>query len=335
MIAQPAPRTPRMSEPSRANRAESMSPADHRPLTFHTNHPIPTWFGIGGTADRFAAPITLDQLQTCLREDPSLRVLGDGANLLVDDEGVAELVVSLAQGEFTSIRHDPSSGRTIAGAGANLPKLILETVRQGRSGLEGLGGIPASVGGAVIMNAGGSFGQIADAVSRVHALSRQGQSVTLTREQISFSYRHSGLTDLIVTSVEFDLPDADPVQLRNKLKEVMEYKKNSQPMGERSAGCTFKNPSLQHDVPELGSKSQRVSAGMVIDKAGCKGLTVGGASVSQRHANFFVAQPGHATARDVINLMHEVTSRVHARFGITLEPEVVVWSRDQHTNQPD
>ncbi|MFN7020291.1 MAG: UDP-N-acetylmuramate dehydrogenase [Phycisphaerales bacterium] len=287
---------------------------------------IPTWFGIGGRAERLARPESVGELGACLRMDRGLRVLGDGANLLVDDDGVPELVVSLASEAFTEVRIDDGSGRVTAGAGANLPKVITETVRRGLAGLEGLAGIPATVGGAAIMNAGGAFGQICDSISAVNALDRGGHEFRLLREQIDFRYRHSGLDGLIITSVEFELREEDPAALRTRLKEVMEYKKNSQPMGERSAGCVFRNPTLRHDVPDIGPAGERVSAGMLLDRAGCKGMRCGGASVSPRHANFVVTEPG-ATARDVIELMSLSAERVLDRFGVTLDPEVVIWSR--------
>lgn len=297
--------------------------------------PIPTWFGIGGGADRLARPENVEQLRRCVQIDPETRVLGDGANLLVDDAGIGELVVVLNARAFTEVRWGEAgpggggggSGNVHAGAGANLPKLINESVRRGLGGLEGLGGIPASVGGAVRMNAGGAFGQIADAVARVHGIDRAGAEVVLDRDEIDFSYRHSGLEGLIITGVELELREEDPAVLRARLKDVMEYKKKSQPMADRSAGCVFKNPTLHRDLEGVAPRGERVSAGMLIDKAGCKGMSTGGASVSQRHGNFIVAEPGKATARDVIGLMERVTGRVNEAFGVELEPEVVIWRR--------
>lgn len=287
--------------------------------------PISTWFGVGGGAARFAQPRNEDELLRCIEIDPRLRVLGDGANLLVDDEGVANLVVSLRDPEFAGARwHE--RGVTV-GAGHDLPRLILEACRRGLGGLEGLGGIPASVGGALIMNAGGAFGQIAGVVERVHALDRRGQRVSLPRECIAFGYRHSGLGELILTGADLALTPGDAGSLRDRLKEVMAYKKASQPMAERSAGCCFKNPTLSRDIEGVGHAGERVSAGKLIDAAGLKGLAVRGAMVSERHANFLVTRPG-ARAHDVIELMREVRRRLAARFGVTLEPEVVVWRRD-------
>ncbi|HMN41886.1 MAG TPA: UDP-N-acetylmuramate dehydrogenase [Phycisphaerales bacterium] len=289
--------------------------------------PIPTWFGIGGGADQMAKPHTVEQLKQCLAMDPGLLVLGDGANLLVDDGGVGNLVVSLSAPSFAGAKWDREAGTVVAGAGANLPKMVTESVRLGLGGLEGLGGIPATIGGAVRMNAGGTFGQIADVVWRVHGLRRDGSEFTLTRKQIGFSYRHSGLDDAIITHVELALFPTDPAALRTRHKDVMACKAKSQPMGERSAGCVFKNPTLAEDLKDIGAKGARVSAGMLIDKAGCKGTSVGGASVSQRHGNFIVADMKTATARHVIDLMDQVKRRVRESFGVELVPEVVVWRR--------
>ncbi len=289
---------------------------------------IPTWFGIGGRAERLARPRSVEELRRCLELDPGLRVLGDGANLLVDDAGVSELVVAFTAPEMTTVRRDDATGRTVAMAGANLPKLIVEAVRLGMGGIEGLGGIPATIGGAVIMNAGGAFGQIGDAVARVHALDRGGREVVLERGRIGFSYRHSGLEGLIITSVELDLKPGDPVALRDKLKEVMAYKKSTQPMAEQSAGCVFKNPTLAAALDGIGAAGARVSAGMLLDRAGCKGMKVGGAEISHGHANFFVTREG-ARAADVIRLMELAAARVFDRFGVKLEREVVVWRRER------
>jgi UDP-N-acetylmuramate dehydrogenase len=339
-----------------------------RDISIEHDAEVPTWFGIGGRARQLARPESIEDIARCLRLDPHLRILGDGANLLVDDEGVDELVlafthpamraVSFDQRDYdasdsaqhSSLRHTPGPApqeaeRGTQGsepgpqrsappptvglscmAGANLPKLILECVRLGLAGLEGVGGIPATVGGAVIMNAGGAFGQIGDVVARVHALDRNCNQVVLAREQIDFDYRRSGLNHLVITCVEFQLTRADPQLLRQRLKDVMAYKKSTQPMGEQSAGCVFKNPTLSADLEGIGIRGQRISAGLLLDRAGCKGMRQGGAEISHGHANFFITRPG-ARARDVIDLMAAARQRVAQTFGIALEPEIVIWRR--------
>lgn len=360
------------------------------PCPIEHDAPIPTWFGVGGRADRLARPRSIDELRACLRMDPRLRVLGAGANLLVDDDGVSELVVSLSSPAFTAWSFDdkPEPGEQAGAnpllgidvprtegcvrvmAGADLPKLILEAVRRGCAGLEGLGGIPANVGGALVMNAGGTFGQIADVVERVFAFSRDGSFLTLERTQIEFGYRRSGLNHLILLGADLRLGEAGVSTLRTRLKEVMAYKASSQPMSANSAGCCFKNPTLARDVDGIGRAGDRVSAGLIIDRASCKGLRVGSASVSDRHANFLMVDKGavqterplvqgasgplsdaggypaadgtsappvtiethrpRAKARDVIDLIALVQQRVRERFAIDLETEVVIWRRHVH-----
>lgn len=290
--------------------------------------PIPTWFKVGGGADRLATPRSLDELRASLADGP-VRVLGDGANLLVDDDGIDGLVLSLKSPAFQQIDIDPKTGQVVAGGGADFARLIQATVRAGLQGLEGLIGIPASVGGACFMNAGGAFGQICDTITRVHTITSEGALRVLDRSEISYNYRHSGL-DGIITAAEFQLTPTDPVPLRERLKECMAYKKRTQPMAENSAGCCFKNPSLSSDLSlpdhEGFAAGSSVSAGLLIDKAGCKGLCVGGAEVSHVHGNFLFTKPG-ATARNVIDLMSLVQERVHDTLGVRLQREVVVWSR--------
>ena len=297
------------------------------------NAPIPTWFRVGGCADLLATPRNVPELRDLLQAfaGQTIRIFGDGANLLVADEGVDGLVIDLRH--FSSVDYrgfDTAGGAPKrpteviieAGAGVRLPRLIVDTVRMGLGGLETLGGIPASVGGAVFMNAGGAFGQIADSVESVHALSRLGDELVIPHDQINFDYRFSGLGWLIITSVEFHLtalPEDRAADLRRRLKEVMSYKSDSQPMAENSAGCVFKNPTVD---------GERVSAGMLIDRSECKGMARGGARVSHVHANFIVTEPG-CCANDVLELMAEVRARVLERQGVTLEPEVVVWRRSR------
>jgi UDP-N-acetylmuramate dehydrogenase len=299
---------------------------------------IATWFGVGGGATRFAEPSTLDDVRALVRSEPTLKVVGDGANLLVADQGVRGLVVSLArmrQVDWDLGETGDGRVRVRVEAGHSLPKLINESVRRGLGGIETLGGIPATVGGAAIMNAGGKFGSFADVVTRVFAVTRTGAVVTLERDQIAFGYRTSGLADLIVTGVEIALTRGDPVALRDRLKQVMEYKSASQPLRDSSAGCCFKNPVLTRDIEGVGRAGERVSAGMLIDRAGLKRTRVGTAEVSDVHANFLTVRPApEGRADDVVALLRVVMAGVEAAFGVRLEPEVVVWGVDNWECHP-
>lgn len=287
---------------------------------------VPTWFKVGGRADALARPATCEEVRDLLLAfaGQPVRILGDGANLLVDDAGVDGLVIDLRRLNGVEWVDQPAGTvRAATRAGANLPKLIVEAVRRGLAGIETLAGIPATIGGAVIMNAGGAFGQISDVVERVHALTRVGEPLVIPREQIDFGYRRSGLNHLVILGADLRLtrvPDADLRALRDRLKEVMTYKKNSQPMADNSAGCVWKNP-IDPERP-----GRRLAAGELIDRCGLKGLTVGGASVSPVHANFIITGEG-CKARDVIDLMARVRAAVQERTGVTLEPEVVIWRR--------
>lgn len=301
-------------------------------LSIETNAPISTWYRIGGRADQLAKPQSQDQITQCLEIDPDLKVLGEGANLLVDDAGISNLIVSMQTDAFKNIEIDQTTGLVYAGAGVALPRLITQTVNAGLAGLQGLAGFPATIGGAVIMNAGGKFGSISDHIVEVHAMDRAGRMHDLKKADIDFNYRHSGLNHLLVCSAVFQFEQADTQQLKSELAQCMAYKTNSQPMNEKSAGCAFKNPTLTEPVDTIGDTGDRVSAGMLIDRAGCKSMTVGGATVSELHANFITTTPD-AKAADVITLMNQVRSRVHDTFGISLQSEVVIWSRDPEDNK--
>ncbi len=300
-------------------------------LQIETNAPISTWFRIGGRADRLARPETQAQLAQCLELDPDLKVLGDGANLLVHEAGVDHLVVSMQTGGFKNIEIDDASGLVYAGAGVALPRLISQTVNAGLSGLQGLAGFPATIGGACIMNAGGKFGSIGNHIVEIHAMDRAGRMHNLKASEIEFGYRHSGLNHLLVCSAVFQLQKGDIAELKSELADCMAYKAASQPMNEKSAGCAFKNPTLTDSVQGIGKSGDRVGAGMIIDRAGCKGMTFGGATVSNLHANF-ITTTTDAKASDVVTLMNQVRTKVQDAFGVTLENEVVIWSRDPETS---
>ncbi len=303
-------------------------------LTIERDVDLPTWFKVGGRAESFVRARSADDVRQCLELDPDLLILGDGANLLVDDGGVDRLVLAFhdpddADFPMSAVRWGDDRTPTHAPAGASLFRMIPEAVRRGLGGLESLAGIPGTIGGAAMMNAGGAFGQFADVVVRVHAMDRRGREHTLERKDIAFGYRRSGLDRLIVLGADLDLKPGDPARLRELFKDVMAYKKRTQPMDANSAGCAFKNPVLPHDLEGIGARGQRLSAGLLIDRAGCKGLRLGSAEVSTVHGNFIFAHEG-GRAGDVIAIMDAVRARVMDRFGVSLENEVVIWRREHH-----
>ncbi|MBL9118619.1 MAG: UDP-N-acetylmuramate dehydrogenase [Phycisphaerae bacterium] len=284
-----------------------------------------TWYGIGGPADFLVRPRTLEALTSLVRrarrENIPVRVLGSGANLLVADEGVDGIVLKLDAPCFTELRYN-ASGATEAmrvGAGADLAKTLNDTVRRGLGGLAQMAGIPASVGGAIRMNAGGAYGAIGDAVHSVGCLSEGGEVRVYPASEILFGYRETNLRDPIILWAAFRLEETDPIALRDRVKEIFAYKKSTQPLADHSAGCMFKNPT----DPRTGD---RVSAGKLIDLAGLKGSTVGGAYVSPQHGNFIAVKSG-ARAHDIVELVRHIKRVVLEKHGVELVTEVVHWSR--------
>lgn len=283
-----------------------------------------TWFGIGGKADALVRPqneaalITL--IERCDQSRIPVRILGKGANLLVDDDGVDGVVVLLDAPAFSELKFNREGPvhRVHAMAGADLFQTVNETARHGLAGMEIMAGIPGTIGGGLRMNAGGSYGSIGDNVDTIRCCSMSGEVLYYERSQLEFSYRRSNIPDCIVLSATFDLEPDDPIKVQSRKKTIFKEKAAAQPMGDKSAGCSFRNP--------IDRNGQRVPAGRLIDEAGLKGIVEGGASVSVRHANFIVTDP-NATASHVRRLMKTVQDRVMDHHGIRLEPEVVVWER--------
>lgn len=235
--------------------------------------------------------------------------MGGGSNLLIRDEGVAGAVIRLSDPVFSKV--EVKGAVCTAGAGALLSHVLSETIRAGLAGFEALAGIPGTIGGAIVGNAGGRHGDIGALVSQVTALDVQGSPVQKKGDELMFEYRESGLRDLIILEAEFQLQPQSAEEITDRLRKIWITKKAVQPLASQSVGCIFKNPR--------GS-----SAGELIEKAGLKGTRVGGAEVSDRHANFLVTLPG-ATSDDVLRLMNLVQSKVEGQFGIRLEPEVQIW----------
>lgn len=272
-----------------------------------------TWLGLGGPAAFFAEPNSLEELvelvRRCHGEGLPIRILGGGSNLLVRDEGVPGLVVRLSAPAFNQISVD---GQTLrAGGGARLGHVVSMAVREGLAGLETLVGIPGTLGGALHGNAGSHGGDIGQWAARATVLTRAGDVLVRERHELVFSYRQSSLDELVILDCEFALESEDPLELTKRMQKQWIIKKAGQPLGHQASGCIFKNP-------------RGISAGMLIDQAGLKGTRVGGAEVSDRHANFIVADPD-ATSRDVLQLIEQVRSAVAERLGVELETEIEIW----------
>ena len=232
-------------------------------------------------------------------------ILGGGSNVLIGDKGFAGIVARLT-GDFCE--HKFRNETVYAGAGDRIAALVNDCTEKGLSGLEGLAGIPGTIGGALISNAGTSLGWIEDAVKDVEVLSASGKVRRLSREKIKFFYRSSNLEGKIVVGAVFHLKKAPKNDIVNKITELMRRRQETQPTGTWNAGSVFKNP------PED-------SAGRLIEACGLKGLAFGGAEVSGKHANFIINN-GSAKASDVRALIAAVHTKVKEKFGIELDLEI-------------
>lgn len=272
-----------------------------------------TWFKLGGAAQYLAEPISIDELLTVIRrcrdEGLAVRMLGGGSKVLVRDEGVQGMIVSLSQPCFAEVQL--RGQRMTAGGGASLANAITISVGAGLAGLEPLVGIPGTVGGALHGNSGTHGGDIGQWTTRATVVTRSGDVLQRERDDLVFAYRQSSLDELVILEAEFELEAEDPIELTKSMQKQWIVKKAGLPMAHENTGCIFKNP-------------RGMSAGMLIDQCGLKGERIGGAEVSQRHANFFVAQPG-ATAKDVLQLIDLVRNRVAERMGVELETEIEIW----------
>ena len=272
-----------------------------------------TWFGLGGSADYVITPRTVDELavviKRCNDNDVPFRIIGYGSNLLVRDEGINGAVIKLEGDEFSRVDYQGETVNVMAGA--SLSKLVLELVRKGLGGLEALTGIPGSVGGAVMMNAGGTFGDIGASVESVTLMDKAGGVFEKAKPELVFDYRHVNITARMILGAKLKLVETDPEQMLRTTKEIWIYKKNSQPLNTRNAGCIFKNP-------------RGLSAGAMIDRTGLKGTRVGGAVVSEKHANFIIAEED-CKSSDVLELIDLIRDRVKDEFDIELELELEIW----------
>ena len=271
------------------------------------------WLRVGGEAEFFAEPHSVEQLSTllarCKQESKPVRLLGGGSNVLAADAGVRGVVIRLADPQFAKI--EVQNQRITAGGGARLGHVVNSAVAAGLAGLEALVGIPGTIGGALHSNAGGRGGDIGQWTRAARVMNHAGEIVERQREELDFAYRQSSLDDLVILEADFDLESDDPIELTKRMQKQWILKKAGQPLSNQNTGCIFKNP-------------RGIGAGMLIDQCGLKGLRIGGAEVSDRHANYFITHDG-ATCRDVLALIEQVRARVSEKMGIDLETQIELW----------
>ena len=275
------------------------------PMASHTT------FRIGGPADYFVMPETVEELaavlKLCKEEQMPYFILGNGSNLLVGDKGFRGVVIQLYK-NFDGIQIEGT--KVTAKAGAMLIRVAKESGKAGLTGLEFASGIPGTIGGAMVMNAGAYGGEMKDVVTAVTVLTKEGDIKNLTGDEMNFRYRGSVVEDegYIVLEAVMELKEGNLEEIQARIDELSIQRKTKQPIEYPSAGSTFKRPEVYFAVK-------------LIQDAELRGYRVGGAQVSEKHCGF-VINAGGATAADVMQLMQDVSDKVNAQFGVTLEPEV-------------
>ncbi len=270
---------------------------------------------IGGPARYFVEPATVTDIRTVRRVAAEwrvpCRVIGKGSNILVPDSGIPGIVISL--GSLMSRVEWLNETDVYVEAGLSLPRLAKLAADRGLAGIEFASGIPGTVGGGVVMNAGAHGGEMADVVRRVHAIDSSGELRVFERDELAFAYRRSRFSkndEYIVVGAELSFTPEDPRVIRERMKEFARQRRTTQPLGRPSSGSVFKNPPGDY-------------AGRLIQAAGLKGARIGQAQVSPVHANFIV-NCGGATADDVMRLIDHVRNRVLQMFGVELQLEVEI-----------
>lgn len=265
-------------------------------------------FGIGGPARYFIEVTTINQMQAaflfCKTKQLPLFILGKGSNSLFDDRGFNGVVIL----NKINFLEKPTEGKFHVGAGYSFSLLGTQTARDGWTGLEFASGIPGSVGGAVFMNAGANGCETCNSLVSIDFMDLDGNITTYRKEELDFSYRHSSFQKMkgAITGATFLLTPSE--EARKKQIEIITKRKNSQPLKEMSAGCIFRNPAT-------------LGAGALIDQQGLKGLSIGGAKISEIHANFIV-NTGAASSQDVMKLIALIKEKIQSETGIPLESEV-------------
>ena len=275
-----------------------------------------TTFRIGGNADMLVSPTVVQIPEiVALAKDYQIPVtiMGNGSNLLVGDKGIRGLVLAVGKGaDSILVEHmeAESKARISVGAGALLSKVAAEAARNSLTGFEFAAGIPGTIGGAVVMNAGAYGGEIKDVLVSVRVLTPNGEILTLTRDELDLSYRHSCIPEkgYIVLDAVLELKKGEEAKIREAMEDFKRRRIEKQPLEYPSAGSTFKRP-------------EGYFAGKLIEDANLKGYRVGGAQVSKKHCGF-VINADNATAQDVLTLIEDVKKKVYDEFQVELEPEV-------------
>ena len=269
-----------------------------------------TYYGIGGPADAYIMPKDKDDLSKILRFANNNSIptyfIGSGSNLLISDDGINGLVLNPGK----AFRHLQFNESTVyAESGVMLGRIVRESIKRNLSGLESLIGVPGTLGGALVMNAGAFGGEISNYLQSVNIMNMKGEIISYTPKDLNFAYRFSSFKENeFIISAEFILKEGDPKVIRKKKDNANMGRKTNQPLKFRSAGSVFKNP-------------KKFAAGYLIDKVGLKGTKIGDAEISKHHANFFVNN-GKASSSDILNLIKLAKEKVKKEFNINLELEI-------------
>lgn len=286
--------------------------AEEEPLARHTS------FRVGGPAELMVFPHTKRELSDVLKLAAGLgirpKILGAGTNVLAPDAGVRGLVICLRD-TFMGLNLLKPTGIE-AMAGMSLAKTAMFAARNGLSGMENFHGIPGSVGGGIFMNAGAYGSELKDVAVRTEFMYPDGHCEWLEGEEQGFGYRKSAFQNLegVIIRTQFALQPGKEDEIRSRIQELLDRRRASQPLDMPSAGSTFRRPEGHY-------------AGALIEEAGLKGLTVGGARVSEKHAGFIV-NTGKATAADILALVRQIQKKVYENSGVKLEPEIRLWGQE-------
>lgn len=301
-----------------SNNLMSRLPAVRGRLTENAPMAKQSWFRVGGVAEILFKPADADDLKTFLAACPNdipITVIGVASNLIIRDGGIPGVTIKLAKG-FNHIDYDAKTQQIYAGAAALDAMVATESAKHGLAGLEFFSGIPGTIGGAIRMNAGAYGSETCDVLIHADALDRDGQLHHLTPKEMQMGYRHNhAASDLIFIGGLFKSFGTDaPEKIHERIEHIKSARAESQPIREKTGGSTFANPGV--DNPNITQ-----SAWQLVDAAGCRGLMIGGAQMSEKHCNFMI-NTGHATAADLERLGETVRQRVFKETGVKLRWEI-------------